>query len=287
MNEKLNLSVIIHTLNEELNLPHAINSVKEWVTEIFVVDSESIDLTQQIALDYNCSLIVRKCNRTSLVEQRNWALENLNFKTDWVFILDADEIVDEQLKNELFYLFNSGKINKKSAYSCRFKNIFFGKWLRYSSMYPTWTLRLFKHKEIRYELRAVNSHPIINKNNHAFLEGHLLSIENKNFTSYLNRIIEFSDLESRAYKSVLSGEHNGIKLVKGKLFGTTQERRRYFKNLFIKLPGRPFLIFIYLYFIRLGFLDGRQGLNWALFKFFAEWSTSMRLLEIKKSSQLN
>jgi glycosyltransferase involved in cell wall biosynthesis len=271
--EKLPISVIIHTLNEQANLPHAIKSVSTFVDEIWVVDSNSTDNTEIIAKELGCKFVSRCCNRKGLVEQRNWALEILDFNNEWVFILDADEVVDDDLRLELKGLFVDNKLKHFVGFSCRYKNIFFGKWLRYSSMYPTWSVRLFKHELVRYEIREVNSHPVIPSDKHGYLSGHLLSIEHKPFESYLMRIVEFARLEASAY----AGHRNKVpaKLISGRFWGSKIERRRYLKNIYMKLPGRPVIIFCYLYFFRLGFLDGRQGLNWALFKFFLEWSISM------------
>ena len=95
------VTIIIHTLNEEANLPFALDAVREWADQICVVDSDSTDGTQQIARDKGAEVYSRACNREGLVEQRNWALENIPFRNDWVFILDADEQMEPALKAEV------------------------------------------------------------------------------------------------------------------------------------------------------------------------------------------
>ena len=95
------ITVIIHTKNEEINLPFALSNVTNWASQICVIDSESKDSTQDIARRYNVELLSRPCTRRGLVEQRNWALDNIIFKNEWVFILDADEIISEELKFEI------------------------------------------------------------------------------------------------------------------------------------------------------------------------------------------
>lgn len=277
--KKLPISIIIHTLNEEVNLPFALKSANFLSDEIFIVDSESTDKTKTIAEQHGALVYTRKCNRGTLVDQRNWALDNLPFKNEWVFILDADEVVDDFLIKEMYDLFNI-ESNMSVAYYLRFKNIFLGQWLRHSSMYPTWSLRLFKHKNIRYERREANSHPIVHSGKISYLKGHILNYDRRPFKIYLSKINEFSDLESKAYLNVIKNK-NQVSLLKGKLFGTTIQRRRYLKNLFIKLPFRPLIIFLYLYIFRLGFLDGNAGFHWAVYKMFLEWSISRKIEEIK------
>jgi glycosyltransferase involved in cell wall biosynthesis len=279
--ELLPVSVIIHTLNEEVNLPFAIKSVSGWANEIFLMDSNSLDSTQDIARNAGLKVYSRECTRRGLVEQRNWALDNLPFSNEWVFILDADEVLEESLKEEIKSIIYSD--SDKYAYWLRFKTFFLNKWIKYSSMYPSWSLRLFKHKLVRYEKREANSHPVVPKGKEGYLQGHIWNYDRRPFSYYLQRINEFSTLESEAYYKLTKnlGQEG---LIRGKLFGTKAERRRYFKNLFIKMPFKPIVIFIYLYFIRLGFLDGKSGLYWAFYKMVGEWATTIKLDELKQQS---
>ena len=94
-----NVSVIIPTFNEELNLPHALKSVVDKAQQVFVVDSESTDRTQSIAEDFGATVVVRPW--LGYAAQKNWALDNLPIETDWVFILDADESITPELWTEI------------------------------------------------------------------------------------------------------------------------------------------------------------------------------------------
>src|SRR5260221_14153317 len=87
---KAPVTAIVHTLNEENNLDRCLRAL-DWVQDIFVVDSGSIDRTGEIAWRYTPNFIVRQGNRGTLVEQRNWALDTLPIKTEWVLVVDADE----------------------------------------------------------------------------------------------------------------------------------------------------------------------------------------------------
>lgn len=269
------VSVIIHTLNEEINLPYALESVVGWADEVFVVDSCSHDATLQIAKSFDgVHTISRKCDRGGLVAQRNWALDELDFRNEWVFVLDADEILDSEIRREIESICRQNPADR-DGYWCRFKVVFLGRWIPRASLYPTWTLRLFRHQKIRYEKRAVNSHPDINKGREGFLRGHLIHEERRGFTYYLSRIAEFAELEAKAY------EENDDVVIQGRFFGSLAQRRRYLKNTYNRLPFRPAIMFVYLYFLRGGLFEGSAGFNYAFWKTVAEWATAVKRLEKK------
>src|SRR5690242_9028671 len=93
------VDVLIITFNEELNLPHTLESVRDWANRVFVVDSGSTDRTMEIARSYGATVIERKWEGYSA--QKNWALENVPFESTWILILDADEAVTPELREEI------------------------------------------------------------------------------------------------------------------------------------------------------------------------------------------
>lgn len=271
------ITVIIHSLNEEINIPFTLRDISGWADQIVLVDSDSTDKTQEIARDFDIEVISRKCERGGLVDQRNWALETIKFRNEWVFILDSDETIEQDLKEEIERLVSENNPDI-DGYWARFKLIFCDQWIKRSSMYPSWTMRLFRHEKLRYEKREVNSAPIIDPSREGFLQGHTLNQDRRGFTLYLKRLDEFSTLEARAYIKRQRG-HGQENLVQGKFFGSRTQRRRFLKNVFIKIPFRPLTIFVYLYIVRLGFLEGRAGFDYCFFKLVAEWAISVKLRE--------
>ena len=272
------VTIIIHTLNEEINLPYALENVTNWASQVCVVDSESNDKTCEIAQKYKADLYSRACDRKGLVNQRNWALDNINFKNEWVFILDADELMDDELKLEIENILISPPPNI-DRYICRFKLFFLGKWIPKSHLYPTWNIRFFKHKNIRYEKRECNANPNQNQLKTNELKGHINAIDRKEFSAYIKRIDEFSTLEAIARYKLITNKSEELK---SNLFESRASRRRYLKNIFVKLPFRAPIMFVYLFFFRLGFLEGKEGFYYILIKVFAEWATSRKIEEIKK-----
>jgi glycosyltransferase involved in cell wall biosynthesis len=270
------VTVLVHALNEEINLPHALRDVVGWAAQVFVIDSASCDKTAELARAAGVTVVSRPCTRTRLVEQRNWALETLPIDHEWVFILDADETMEPPLKEEIVAAVARND-PAKDGYWLRFKTIFMGKWIRRASMYPTWSLRLFRHQVVRYERRSANAHPQLAPGREGFLQGHLLHQDRKGFEYYVQRMNEFSTLEAQAYRDVQEGRHGD--LLRGRLFGTKTERRRWLKERFIRLPFRPALAFCYLYVIRLGVLDGRAGFDYCVLKAVIEWMVTVKMRE--------
>ena len=143
---KVPVSVVVPIKNEASNLPRCLESV-EWADEIFVVDSQSTDGSIEIAHQHGAQVVQFQFNGT-WPKKKNWALENLPFRNDWIFILDADETVPREAEEEFRRtIANPGE---RSGYWINRRFMFMGKWLRHA-YYPNWNLRLFRHALGRYE----------------------------------------------------------------------------------------------------------------------------------------
>src|SRR6266478_2144685 len=145
-NSRVPVSVLVPIKNEAENLPRCLNSV-QWAEEILVVDSQSTDGSAEIAQQQGAKVVQFEFNGT-WPKKKNWALDHLPFKNDWVFILDADEVLPVEAENEF-----AGAIANASEIVGYFINrrfFFLGRWLRHA-YYPNWNLRLFRHSLGRYE----------------------------------------------------------------------------------------------------------------------------------------
>src|SRR5690606_5353526 len=154
-----NITILIPTFNEEINLPHALRSVVGWAQDVFVVDSESTDRTRDIATELGAKVVVQKW--LGYARQKNWALDNLPIETDWVFILDADELILPELRAELEQIAARpvAEVQECGFFINRYF-IFLGKRIRHCGFYPSWNLRFFKRGRARYEEREVHEHMI-------------------------------------------------------------------------------------------------------------------------------
>lgn len=243
------ITALILTYNEENILPKCLEALS-FVDEILVFDSFSTDKTLQIAENFNA--IIKQRTFDNYSHQRNAALKTINPKSKWVLMVDADEIVTEELKNEILKKINLQ--NDITMYTVRRKDYFNGKWLRFSSGYPTYFPRLFKNgttevvREINEEYNTTGS---ISK-----LKNHLLHYPfNKGLDWWFQKHNSYSSMESEKIKSEISES-----LPLSKFFSSSvSERRKFFKRLSFRLPFRPNLVFFIFFILRLGFLDGYNG----------------------------
>jgi len=143
---KVPVSILIPIRNEANNLPRSLASVA-WADEIFVVDSESTDGSQEIARMAGATVVQFRFNGI-WPKKKNWALENLTFRNEWVFILDADEVLAPDTEEEIRAII-AGQGKGCAGYWINRRFMFMNTWLKHA-YYPNWNLRLFQHRLGRY-----------------------------------------------------------------------------------------------------------------------------------------
>lgn len=147
---KIPLSVVVITKNEENNIAECLGSVFNWADEIVLVDDESQDQTVSIARKYHPVTFQRRMDNEG--RHRNWAYAQA--KNEWVLSLDADEIVTDELKSEISQAIQDDEFH---AYSIPLRNYIGSYWVKHSGWYPAGKLRLFMKSRFRYE--EVEVHP--------------------------------------------------------------------------------------------------------------------------------
>lgn len=253
-----NVSIVIHTKNEETNIPHLLRSIAGKFEQVFVVDAGSTDRTKEICGEFDVEFVQIEGDRSTLVKQRNWALDNLPFANDWVYILDADEQMTEELFAEISALFSAGgPPDDVDAYLVRYKEIIFGRWVKRAGFYPNWGIRLIRQKVVRHETRAVNSSLKADPARTRRLTKHFIHDDKRGFSAYIKRLASVSLIEAQTISEIYD---KGTDQIEGKMFSSDPlQRRRALKKLFYRLPGRPLIMFVYLYVVRGGFLEGWPG----------------------------
>jgi len=151
----IDLAVVILTKNEEANLPFALASVCGWAREVYVFDSFSTDGTERIAREAGAVFVSNAFRDYS--QQRNDALRLLPIRSGWTMFLDADEQLDEALKQEIASQIERGE---HDAFRLRFKMLWRGQWIR-RGYFGTWVLRVFRTGHARTDDRGVNEHQIV------------------------------------------------------------------------------------------------------------------------------
>ncbi len=292
MTAKVPVSVLIPALNEQLNLPACLESVAR-ADEIFVVDSQSSDRSVEISQEYGANVVQFHFNGR-WPKKKNWSLENLPFRNEWVLIVDCDERITPELWDEIE---EAIKDNNYHGYYLNRKVFFLGKWIRYGGKYPDWNLRLFRHQCGRYENLSTEDIPntgdnevhehVLLKGNVGYLKEDMLHIDFRDIYHWLQRHNRYSNWEARVYYNLLTGkEDSGT--IQANLFGDAVQRKRFLKKIWVKLPFKPLLRFVLFYFIRLGFLDGKAGYIYGRLLSQYEYQIGVKLYELRQfGGQLN
>ena len=267
------ISAVIITLNEENIISKCLESL-DFVNEIIILDSFSTDRTIDIASKYNAKIFHH--NFDNYANQRNRLFNLVSSSSKWILMVDADEIVSKELKDEVLKITKDSN-NSITLYNVRRKDIYNNQWMKYSSGYPTWFGRLFRKDQVWVE-REINEEYHTN-GNVGFLKEHLLHYPyNKGFSWWLSKHDKYSSMEAL----ILSNN----KITNISFFNLFTKdpvkRRKIFKNYFYKLPFRPLLVFFILYFIRFGFLDGKLGFRVCLMRSFYEWMIDVKFSELSR-----
>jgi glycosyltransferase involved in cell wall biosynthesis len=272
MSEKYPLSVLILTKDEEVNLPGCLESFN-WADDIVVFDSFSEDSTCEIAKGFGASVVKRKFDNWST--HQNWAVENINFKNKWVYYSDADERVTPEMKQELIEIINK-KNDPNVAYRLRYKNMFMGTWNKRSFFYPLWILRLFQPSKVRWE-RLVNPVAVVD-GPEGRMESHFEHYSfNKGMFEWFKKHNAYSSHEAEELVENLTKPVHWKGLLSNNI-----TRRKTIKEIAYRLPGRPLMMFIYLYVVRMGFLEGRCGFHFSLLRAYYEYMIDIKVIELKR-----
>lgn len=275
------VSILVPVKNEAGNLPRCLASVR-WAGEIWVVDSQSADGTPAIAEAHGARVVQFQFNGT-WPKKKNWALENLPFAHEWVFILDADEVLPPEAEAE-FRAIVSDPAHPVDGYWINRRFFFMGQWLRHA-YYPNWNLRLFRHRLGRHE--RITAGPTASGDNevheHVIVRGSTgrlrSEMEHYAFPTievFVEKHNRYSNWEARvAFAESRDGEPQ---------LGEVSRRRR-LKQLARRLPFRPWLRFAYVYFWQRGFLDGRAGYYFARLHALYEELSLMKTHELRRAAQ--
>jgi glycosyltransferase involved in cell wall biosynthesis len=268
----MSVSILILTLDEETNLPGCLESAA-WSDDVVVLDSFSTDRTVEIAKAAGARVFQRKFDNWS--SHQNWAVQNIEFKYPWVYYADADERLPGDLVRELQTISSSDR--PEAAFRLRYENMFMGKWIKRSSLYPTWVLRFFRPTKVRWE-RLVNPVAVVD-GPVGEIRSHFRHFSfNKGFSEWFNKHNKYSSDEAR---ELLAG--SDISIDWHGVFGRDAARRRKsLKHLAYRMPGRPLLLFLYMYLLKFGFLDGRAGLTYCTLRMIYEYMIDLKVKELRR-----
>lgn len=250
-----NLSVVVLAKNEAINMERCLASL-HWCDDILVVDDYSTDETASIAVSFGARVLTHKFE--SFAAQRNWALEQGELRHPWVLMLDADEVVTDELVDEFRTAIVASNNDVAGFMLCR-KTMFLGKWIRHSDGFPVWIARVLHRERAKFINRGHGEKAVADEC-FRFEKIHTPFLHfpfSKGVSDWVDRHNRYSTLEA----ALEADPHRAIEFRWAKLFGRDGFRRRQaLLALSRKLPCRPLLRFCYQYFWKLGILDGRAGL---------------------------
>jgi glycosyltransferase involved in cell wall biosynthesis len=254
---KAPISVIVPVKNEEANLRRCLPALT-WADEIFIIDSQSSDKTIEVAVEHGATVVQFHFNGI-YPKKKNWALEHLPLRNDWVLIIDADEIVVPELADEIGRRIMA---DEADGYYLNSNYFFLGRPIRHCGYSECWNLRVFRHKLGRYEKMPDQTGGRTGDNEaheHVELAGRVRRLHHR--------------LEHYAYPTISTWveKHNRYAVWEAAMFnrfltqsipvgiGPGKRIKRWLKRLYLRLPMRPLVRFLYSYIFRLGFLDGKPG----------------------------
>ncbi len=285
MTGKADIAVIILTYNESLHLSRALRHIEGFARQIFVVDSFSTDDTVEIARSFGAQVLQHPFQNQA--RQFQWAMDNAPIVTEWVMRLDADEIIEPDLGAEIVSRLATLPPEVSGVYLNR-KTIFQGRFIRHGGRFPLLLLRIWRHGKARIEDRWMDEHIYL-------LEGRSVAFSGGFADHNLNDLAYFiekhNNYASREALDVVNRTLNLWDLEPGVLAGESGRRqagmKRFIKEkVFNRIPFQisALAYFLYRYVIRLGFLDGSEGLVYHVLQgFWYRFLVGAKVREIEKA----
>lgn len=279
---KENISVIILTYNEEIHLDRCLKSAKSIASDIYMVDCFSTDNTAEIA-KLNSAVVYLHNWENNYAKQFNWALDNLPIKTEWVLRLDADEYLTDELISEIRKKLQ-GISNDVSGIEIPLRRVFLNKIIKRGTG-KIYLLRLFRYGKAECESRWMDEHIRVLEGKtlrfqHEFADHNLNDLSwwtNKHVGYAIREAVDLLDIEF----GILNANKNKSQVKLGEQASSKRQKKIAYSKQPLFL--RSFLYFIYRYFFKLGFLEGKEGFLW---HFLQGWwyrtLVDAKIFEIKK-----
>jgi glycosyltransferase involved in cell wall biosynthesis len=267
-------SIYILTYNEEIDIAACIESAM-LSDDVVVVDSFSGDRTVDIARQYPVRVIQHAFE--SHGKQRTWMLESVPAKYPWIYILEADERMTPELFQECVSIIQSD--SHEVGYYVAERVMFMGQWIRHSTQYPRYQLRLLKVGKVWFTDYGHTEREVCEGETGFLTETYPHYTCGKGLSRWIEKHNRYSTDEAvETLRQLNHGTVDWRALFLGK---SEVERRRALKDLSLRLPFRPIIRFIYMYIFLEGFLDGRSGFRWCVLQAFYEYLILLKVWELQ------
>lgn len=273
------LTTIILTYNEELNIKECIESVRKISRRIVVIDSFSNDKTVSIAESLGAEVYQNKFNTHA--QQFIQGMKISKVQTKWILRIDADERLTEKSSAEIDYLCNENSDTDINGIIVRFEVNFLGRKLKHGGIYPFKKLLVFKNGIGEMENRNMDEHIFLREGQAVELKNDSLHNDYKNLSFWIDKHNKYSSKEVEDYYISLRETENVKKL------NSSAKIKRILKyKVYYKLPMgvRALVYFLYRYLFKLGILDGKEGLIFAVLQaFWYRFLVDAKIYEIEKN----
>ncbi|MFM7130025.1 MAG: glycosyltransferase family 2 protein [bacterium] len=281
---KFSISVIIPVKNEAENLRRSLPALA-WADEIWVIDSQSTDDTAAVAESFGAKVVQFHFNGV-YPKKKNWALENLPIRHEWVLIVDADEVAPPELATEIC---ERVAANEADGFYLNMKYFFLGRRIEHCGYNECWNLRLFRHRLGRFEKMPVPAGVRTGDNEaheHVILQGEAKRLKNElDHYAYPNLSVWLEKHDRYATWEAVQRDHFKNDPIPAGL-GPGKYIKRLLRKIYLRLPLRPLIRFVYAYFVRLGFLDGLPGLYFCGLLAFYEFLINAKAFELKTTGTM-
>jgi glycosyltransferase involved in cell wall biosynthesis len=284
MNTEANIAVIILTYNESVHLPRALEHIRRFAQEIFVIDSFSTDSTVELAKAGGAVVLQHPFQYQA--QQFNWALEHAPITANWVMRLDADEIIEADLAEEIATKLHALPVDVTGVNLNR-KTIFQGKFIRHGGRYPLTLLRIWRRGKARIEDRWMDEHIYLSEGNAITLKGGFADHNLNDLTSFTSKHNTYA---SREALDVLNRRLHLFDLqveFTRESTATQAKIKRFFKeSLYNRLPVEisALVYFLFRYVVQMGFLDGREGFTYHVLQgFWYRFLVGAKLRELEQA----
>lgn len=276
------IAAIILTYNEEKHIERCINSLKGVCDEIFVVDSFSTDMTVELAEKQGAKV----CQHTFVNQavQFNWAIGECPVKAEWIWRVDADEYISEELGRKVKDAINNCDADVNGIYVNK-RIVFKGRALMHGGWYPAPQIKIIRKGFGRSENKVMDEHLIITSGKTIYVDGDQTDENLNDLTWWTEKHNNYASREALNMLRMQYGLDENEESVTARFWGNDAERKRWMKIRYARMPLflRPVLYFFVRYFIKRGFLDGKEGFIWYVLQgLWYRFLVDAKIFELKK-----
>tara|TARA_B100001167_G_scaffold190982_2_gene159536 strand:- start:9700 stop:10491 length:792 start_codon:yes stop_codon:yes gene_type:complete len=263
-------------LNEEKDLPMCLNALG-WCDDVHLLDSGSTDGTLEIARSYGLTL--HHNTFQSFGKQRNYALDNIKVKNEWILFLDADEVVTKEFKQAVLQTVKTAD-STVAGYYCCWKMMLEDTWLKHCDNFPKWQFRLLRAGRARFtDFGHGQKEGVVDGKIEYIEEPYLHYSFSKGWAEWISRHNKYSSQEAKARLEKRPPFAN--------VFSSNKSiRNPALKSWLIRLPGWPLLRFLQSYIFNLGFLEGKPGFIYCANMAYYEFLIQIKIRELNQSKNV-